>query len=140
MHGVHNSAVYTGRVDVLVNGEWGTVTVCDYMFGWDKNAASIVCRQLGYPVVLGVYSRADFGRDTGRTWLAGLECNGEEESLFNCVHGIGRRYCGLYGEHVGVDCSRGKEHSILPFYSYAPWMMGYTTACILVCGYLHLCL
>ncbi|XP_038058260.1 uncharacterized protein LOC119729666 isoform X2 [Patiria miniata] len=69
-----------GRVEVFFNGQWGTI--CDT--NWDDAAASVVCRQLGFPgPSLGV-RQALFGRGDGPKYLKNVDCEGHEEQLTDC--------------------------------------------------------
>ena len=52
---------WSGRVEVKMNGEWGTV--CDT--GFEEKAGNIVCRNLGYGTVKRIAGRAGFGRGIG---------------------------------------------------------------------------
>ena len=100
---METSTTHSGRLEVFINGEWGTV--CDD--GWDINDAHVACRELGYSYALSYQCCARYGRGSGRIWLDNVDCSGGESSLLNCSHnGIGvLRRCNHW-EDVGVACYR----------------------------------
>ena len=87
-----------GRVEVCVNGTWGTIC-SDF---WDYEDASVACSQLGYspygtlmlhvaPCILICISGAipASGYYTDYIWPFGiidLNCTGAEGSVFNCSY------------------------------------------------------
>ena len=77
-----------GRLEVFLNGEWGTV--CDDY--WDSADTQVACRQLGYFSGSASY---DYRYGTGPIWLDNVQCSGTELVLWNCNHrGIGIHNCG----------------------------------------------
>jgi len=95
-----NGGASYGRVEVYYNGTWGTV--CDDI--WTVNAASVVCRQLGFSGALSALCCAAYGEGLDPIWLDEVECTGGEESLFDCPHGgWGIEDCGHH-EDASVVC------------------------------------
>ena len=81
-----------GRVELNVNGLWGTITDDD----WDDKDGDVVCRMLGLPAATGTPGGAIFGQGTGMIWLAHVRCFGNESSLISCGNvgdwGAGKYY------------------------------------------------
>uniref|UniRef100_A0A673C1U6 Soluble scavenger receptor cysteine-rich domain-containing protein SSC5D n=1 Tax=Sphaeramia orbicularis TaxID=375764 RepID=A0A673C1U6_9TELE len=88
----------SGRVEVYLNGAWGTV--CDDR--WDLNDAQVVCRQLGCGTALSAPGSAHFGQGTGPVWLADVACTGEEETLFKCSNSNWKYKC-AHNEDAGMS-------------------------------------
>nr|XP_032812112.1 HHIP-like protein 1 [Petromyzon marinus] len=95
-------ARHRGRVEVFAGGRWGTV--CDDR--WALPAATVVCRQLGFPGALRASKRAEFGEGGALPLLLDdVSCGGGERSLMACRHrGVGVHDCEP-GEEAGVVCA-----------------------------------
>ncbi|MCB9548300.1 MAG: hypothetical protein H6706_20990 [Myxococcales bacterium] len=105
---VDGAAPNEGRLEIFVNGTWGTV--CDDL--WSGAApgspqgllnGDVVCRQLGLPGASAVdYGGVPNGVDP--IWLDQVACEGNEPNLLECGHNpLGVNDCG-HGEDVTVRC------------------------------------
>ncbi|XP_062577315.1 deleted in malignant brain tumors 1 protein-like [Saccostrea cucullata] len=98
---VNGSSNKEGRVEVFVNGKWGTV--CDDL--WGNEDATVVCKSLGYLGIATAHHSAYFGEGQGSTWLDNVKCKGTEASIFDCEHnGYGVENCS-HREDAGVTCT-----------------------------------
>ncbi|CAC5390291.1 DMBT1 [Mytilus coruscus] len=97
---------WEGRVELKVNGQWGTI--CGYNRGFDSSDATVVCRMAGFSTSgkIQAFQNAYFGRGTGPILLDGLNCVGHEVHLDSCISGgwySVSSYCG-HQYDVGVSC------------------------------------
>ncbi|XP_055957650.1 von Willebrand factor D and EGF domain-containing protein-like [Patella vulgata] len=128
-----------GRVELLVNNQWGTV--CDN--GWDKYEATIVCNKIGYPTTRAeAYGGAFFGEGSGPIWLDNLNCQYRytpihasslytvsHTTLSTCQHtGWGQTTCKHNGDvsvscHPSVRLARGSKpnEGRVEFYQSNRW-------------------
>lgn len=60
---------WSGRLEVNVDGEWGTI--CDRDF--DMREANIACRGLGYGSAVRFSARAYYGRGVGKIHYSSLK-------------------------------------------------------------------
>lgn len=97
-----SEVTYEGRLEIYHRGVWGTV--CSH--GFDNRDARVACRELG----LGEYGHSIsnyYGPGSGRVWLHGLRCFGNESTLTDCYHstwGQGAYHCS-HSYDVSISCS-----------------------------------
>ncbi|PIK47663.1 Deleted in malignant brain tumors 1 protein [Apostichopus japonicus] len=97
----------SGRVEVNLNGQWGTV--CDDL--WDLTDAEVVCLQLGFGGALSAPRYAFFGLGTGEILLDNVECLGSEGNLLECSY-ESKANCG-HREDAGVVCYELTEEGMI---------------------------
>uniref|UniRef100_A0A8C4GF92 Lysyl oxidase homolog n=1 Tax=Dicentrarchus labrax TaxID=13489 RepID=A0A8C4GF92_DICLA len=89
-----------GRVEVLKNGEWGTV--CDD--NWNIRAATVVCRELGFGSAKEALTGARLGQGMGPVHMNEVECSGFEKSLTECYFNRDALGCS-HEEDAAVKCN-----------------------------------
>lgn len=93
---------FAGRLEVYIAGVWGTVR----NNGWNMTSSDVACRQLGYHGVNAtMYSSVErFGKGQGPVWMSGVDCKGQEETLWECPWS---KIAGIYWDHdndIGLIC------------------------------------
>lgn len=93
---------HSGLLEVCYAGHWGSV--CGGSFNSD--AASVVCRQLGYSEDAVVEMGPRYGQGEGPIWLSAVQCTGAEASLRECAHlPPGTGSCVGHSADVNIHCS-----------------------------------
>ncbi|XP_022111583.1 scavenger receptor cysteine-rich domain superfamily protein-like [Acanthaster planci] len=90
-----------GRLEVFLDGEWGTV--CGH--SWGQPEATVACRQMGFPNATMVMRGRIFGSSKQRIHRYEISCAGVEYDLESCIlkeTGIG--FC-THDEEVQIVCA-----------------------------------
>ncbi|XP_071787112.1 scavenger receptor cysteine-rich domain-containing group B protein-like [Asterias amurensis] len=103
------SGANEGIVEVYHNSKWGAICA-PY---WDINDATVVCRQLGYPLATQPSNGDRFSESrVYDTYLDSVACNGAESSLEDCSYGKWMNSTCSGVNTAAVICSSLTEFSV----------------------------
>ena len=133
---VNGLSALEGRIEVCVNGTWGTV--CDDLWGVEE--ASVACRQLGFSptgeytifyllyksnrVTTGAVPRtqAVYGQGTGPIFIDNVVCDGQELRLLDCASNALAAHDCTHLQDAGVMCIPMISRKIF-FYDFSVLMI-----------------
>ena len=99
---VNGSSSIEGRVEVYVDGQWGTV--CDDR--WNLADGVVACQQLGYGTVYDTLHQRPFGSNEDLPILVDeLACRGTEDRIQDCNARFGNTSHNCdHSEDAGLVC------------------------------------
>ncbi|XP_053386927.1 uncharacterized protein LOC123542089 isoform X2 [Mercenaria mercenaria] len=100
------SGPFGGRVEIQIDGVWGTV--CDRDF--HINDATVMCRMMDL-LPTAYFSGAYFGRGVGPVFVQEFNCYGYETHLRNCGF-ESNVFCSSHSRDVGIICSECGQISV----------------------------
>ncbi|KAI7789651.1 putative scavenger receptor cysteine-rich type 1 protein M130-like [Triplophysa rosa] len=98
---VAGSHLCSGRVELLLEGGWGTV--CDAAF--DDQDAEVVCRELNCGVPVQLLGADAFGEGEGHVWSQDIQCRGNESVIRFCPSSTLHEINCTHDNDVGLICS-----------------------------------
>nr|XP_055037250.1 deleted in malignant brain tumors 1 protein-like [Misgurnus anguillicaudatus] len=110
---VNGSDSCCGRVELLSNGQWGTLCNDD----WDLTDADVVCKQLNCGRAISASHSAEFGQGSEMSWINHLRCVGNETTFMNCLE-KSQRSCG-HNTDAGVVCTGDLQMPTLTIISHS---------------------
>ena len=104
------STAYEGRVEVYINGQWGTVCSMEEV---TTAEAATLCNSLGFGPPQSVVSGSLYGDDTNIPILVtGLICHGTQIDFTECTIRNQASSC-THNNDIGLICSRKLSHKLM---------------------------